>query len=369
MNRLTAAKRLVVKIGSAMLVDRVSGLKQDWLRALADDVADCRRRGQDVILVSSGTIALGRRILGLKDGTMQLEDNQAAAATGQIQLAHAYQGALARHGIVVAQILLTATDTEMRRRYINARNTLAALLKRGVVPVVNENDTVATEEIRVGDNDRLAARVAAMMQADCLVLLSDIDGLYTADPRHDPEASFIAEVSQITPEIEEMAGLANPGMGRGGMVTKLQAARIALQAGCHMAIADGRHMNPLALLAEGGIATWFVAQASPTTARKRWIAGSLRPAGQVIIDEGAAAALRRGKSLLPAGVRGVDGGFERGDAVLILDQMGHEVGRGLVGYTADEARRIIGHRSREIEGILGYRGREELIHRDDLVLR
>jgi glutamate 5-kinase len=264
--------------------------------------------------------------------------------------------------------LLTATDTEMRRRYINARNTLAALWKRGVVPVVNENDTVATEEIRVGDNDRLAARVAAMMQADCLVLLSDIDGLYSADPRHDAEAAFVPEVAELTPEIEAMAGAANA-MGRGGMITKLEAARIALQAGCHMAIADGRPANPLARLAEGGRATWFVAEASPTTARKRWIAGSLRPAGYVVIDDGAVAALRRGKSLLPAGVRRLDGDFERGDAVLILDLMGREAGRGLIGYTAEEARRIIGHKSQEIAAILGYRGREELIHRDDLVLR
>jgi glutamate 5-kinase len=368
MNRLAAARRLVVKIGSAMLVDAESGLRQDWLQALADDVAACRGRGQDVILVSSGTIALGRRILGLKGSALHLEDSQAAAATGQIQLAHAYQGALARHRIVVAQVLLTATDTEMRRRYINARNTLAALWKRGVVPVVNENDTVATEEIRVGDNDRLAARVAAMMQADCLVLLSDIDGLYSADPRHDAEAAFVPEVAELTPEIEAMAGAANA-MGRGGMITKLEAARIALQAGCHMAIADGRPANPLARLAEGGRATWFVAEASPTTARKRWIAGSLRPAGYVVIDDGAVAALRRGKSLLPAGVRRLDGDFERGDAVLILDLMGREAGRGLIGYTAEEARRIIGHKSQEIAAILGYRGREELIHRDDLVLR
>jgi glutamate 5-kinase len=275
---------------------------------------------------------------------------------------------LAGHDITVAQILLTATDTEMRRRYINARNTLSALLKRGVVPVINENDTVATEEIRVGDNDRLAARVAAMISADCLVLLSDIDGLYTADPRQVADASFIAEVAEITPEIEAMAGVARVGMGQGGMVTKLQAARIALQAGCHMAIADGRHQNALAILARGGVATWFVAQATPTTARKRWIAGSLRPAGSVSIDAGAAAALKRGKSLLPAGVHAVAGAFERGDAVLIQDLDGAEIARGLIAYSADEAARIMRHNSNEIETILGYRGREELIHRDDLVL-
>jgi len=369
MNRFLAAKRVVVKIGSALLVEDGRGLRRDWLEALSDDIAECRRRGQELIIVSSGTIALGRRQLGLKGASLRLEDSQAAAATGQIQLAHAYQSALARHGLPVAQILLTATDTEMRRRYINARNTLAALLRRGVVPVVNENDTVATEEIRVGDNDRLAARVAAMMQAECLILLSDIDGLYTADPRQHDDAAFIAEVSQITPEIEAMAGLANPAMGRGGMITKLQAARIALQGGCHMAIADGRHQNPLALLARGGVATWFIAQATPTTARKRWIAGALKPAGGVTIDAGAAAALRQGKSLLPAGVKTVKGDFERGDAVLLLDLEGREIGRGLIGYSAEEAVLIIGHKSREIEALLGYRGREELIHRDDLVLR
>ncbi len=370
LNRLSNARRLVIKIGSAMLVDASEGaLRDDWLGALADDIVACRARGQEVIVVSSGTIALGRHQLGLTATALRLEDSQAAAATGQIRLAHAYQEALARHGILVAQILLTATDTEMRRRYLNARNTLATLLKRGVVPVINENDTVATEEIRVGDNDRLAARVAAMMSADCLVLLSDIDGLYTADPRQDPNASFVEEVNDITPQIEAMAGAANPRMGQGGMVTKLQAARIALQAGCHMAIADGRHLNALEILAQGGVATWFVAQATPTTARKRWIAGSLRTAGGISIDAGAAAALNGGKSLLPAGVRAIQGAFERGDAVLVLDLDGNEIGRGLIAYSADEAARIMGHRSGEIESILGYRGREELIHRDDLVLR
>ena len=370
LNRLSKARRLVIKIGSAMLVDASEGaLRDDWLGALADDIVACRARGQEVIVVSSGTIALGRQQLGLTATALRLEDSQAAAATGQIRLAHAYQEALARHGILVAQILLTADDTKMRRRYLNARSTLTALLKRGVVPVINENDTVATEEIRVGDNDQLAAQVAAMMSADCLVLLSDIDGLYTADPRQDPNASFVEEVNDITPQIEAMAGAANPSMGRGGMVTKLEAARIALQAGCHMAIADGRHLNALEILAKGGVATWFVAQATPTTARKRWIAGSLRTAGGISIDAGAAAALKSGKSLLPAGVRAIQGAFERGDAVLVLDLDGNEIGRGLIAYSADEAARIMGHRSGEIESILGHRGREELIHRDNLVLR
>ena len=368
MNRLLAAKRLVIKIGSAILVDEARGLRREWLEALADDIAERRECGQDVIIVSSGTIALGRRQLGLKGASPRLEDSQAAAATGQIQLAHAYQSALARHRLPVAQVLLTATDTEMRRRYINARNTLAALLKRGVVPVVNENDTVATEEIRVGDNDRMAARVAAMMQADCLVLLSDIDGLYTADPRRDDAAQFIPEVPALTPEIEAMAGKAPAGYSSGGMVTKLAAARVAVQAGCHMAIADGRVMNPLAAIADGGRCTWFLAEVEPRTARKRYIAGSLSPTGRIVVDAGAVGALQRGKSLLPAGVVRVEGSFERGDAVIVADTAGVEVARGLVAYSAADARRILGHKSGEIEALLGYRGREEMIHRDDLVL-
>ena len=368
MNRLTAAKRLVVKIGSAMLVDAEEGLREDWLAGLADDVAACRARGQDVVLVSSGTVALGRRILGLKAGATQLEDNQAAAATGQIQLAHAYQEALARHGIVVAQILLTATDTEMRRRYINARNTLSALLKRGVVPVVNENDTVATEEIRVGDNDRLAARVAAMLGADALVLLSDIDGLYSADPRKTPDAEFLPLVPQITPAIEAMAGKAPLGYSSGGMVTKLAAGKIATSAGCRMVIADGRSMNPLKAIEAGARCSWFLADAEPRTARKRWIAGALSPAGRLCLDAGALAALNNGKSLLPAGVTAVQGNFERGDAVVLTDAEGREIARGLTAYSAADARIIIGHKSRDIEALLGYRGREELVHRDDLVL-
>jgi glutamate 5-kinase len=370
MNRLLEARRIVIKIGSALLVDQATGtLREAWLEALADDIAECRERGQDVLVVSSGAIALGRRPLGLVGAPLRLEDSQAAAAAGQIRLAHAYQAALARHAITVAQILLTATDTEVRRRYLNARNTLSELLKRGAVPVVNENDTVATEEIRVGDNDRLAARVATMISADCLILLSDIDGLYTADPRLDDSASFIEEVTEITPEVEAMAGAANPEMGQGGMVTKLQAGRIALQGGAHMAIADGRRENPLALLSRGGVATWFVAKATPTTARKRWIAGSLNPAGAITIDDGAQAALSRGKSLLPAGVVGVEGSFERGDTVVVRDPAGRELGRGLIAYSAADAARILGHNSRDIESLLGYRGREEMIHRDDLVLR
>src|SRR5262245_39442804 len=368
--RLLTARRLVVKIGSALLVEEESGaIRRDWLDALGRDVAAaCRGRGQEVILVTSGAIAVGRRHLGLESGKLKLEEKQAAAATGQMRLAHAYQEALARHGITVAQILLTLDDTEERRRHLNARSTLAALIKLGTVPVINENDTVATSEIRFGDNDRLAARVAARVSADALVLLSDIDGLYTADPRRDSGARLIPEIAELTPEIEAMAGEAPPGYSSGGMVTKLAAARIAIGAGCQMAIADGRRLNPLTALAEGARCSWFLAAANPLTARKRWIAGSLKPVGALTVDAGALTALLAGKSLLPAGVARVEGEFERGDAVRVLAPDGREVARGLSAYSAADARQIRGHKSREIEALLGYRGRDEMIHRDDLVL-
>ncbi|MBT4688823.1 MAG: glutamate 5-kinase [Rhodospirillaceae bacterium] len=367
--RLTTARRLVIKIGSSLLVDQQSGaLRRDWLDALADDVAVCRGRGQDVLLVSSGAIALGRRSLGLDKKALPLEDSQAAAAAGQIRLAHAYQESLARHDVPVAQILLTSEDTEQRRRYLNARNTITALLAHGSVPVVNENDTVATAEIRFGDNDRLAARVAAMIGADCLVLLSDIDGLYSADPRRDEGAKFIAEVAEITPAIEAMAGATGSHDGSGGMVTKLQAARLASQAGCSMAIADGRTAHPIARLEDNGRATWFATAATPSSARKRWIAGSLRTKGSITIDDGAVQALTRGKSLLPTGVTGVDGHFQRGDAVIVRGPDGAALGRGLIAYSTADAERIKGHHSNEIPAILGFLGREEMIHRDDLVL-
>ena len=366
---LTEARRVVVKIGSSLLVDeRTGALRRDWLHALADDIVMLRERGREVLIVSSGAIALGRRHLGLKPGMLRLEDSQAAAATGQIRLAHAYEEALARHDVTVALILLTSHDTEQRRRYLNARSTLTTLMSRAAVPVVNENDTVATDEIRVGDNDRLAARVAAMISADCLVMLSDVDGLFTADPRRDRNADLLTEIGEITPALEAMAG-GSGDMGRGGMITKLQTARIAQQAGCHTVIINGTAQRPISAYEASGRGTWFNSDATPTTARKRWIAGSLRPAGSVSVDAGAAAALQNGKSLLPAGIRRIDGDFERGDAVVILDHDGIELGRGLIAYSADDARRIIGHRSHEIEALLGFRGREEMVHRDDLVLR
>jgi len=368
-NALLQARRIVVKIGSALLVDEETGnIRRSWLDALADDVAACRKRGQDVIIVSSGAIAVGRRHLGLAAGRLKLEEKQAAAATGQIRLAHAYQETLARHHITVAQVLLTLGDTEERRRHLNARSTLATLLKLGTVPVINENDTVATSEIRFGDNDRLAARVAAMISADTLILLSDIDGLYTSDPRKDKEARFVPIVQELTPEIEAMAGDAPPGYSSGGMVTKLAAARVALNGGCRMAIANGTRMHPLKAIADNAACTWFLPQASPLKARKTWIAGSLQPQGALALDDGALKALLVGKSLLPAGVTRVDGEFERGDAVRVLAPDGREVARGLCAYSAADARRIRGHKSSDIETILGYRGRDEIIHRDDLVL-
>ena len=362
--RLADARRVVVKIGSALLVEEASGtIRHDWLTALAGDIACCHARGQQVILVSSGALAVG-----LVGRPLRLEEKQAAAATGQVRLAHAYQEALATHGLTVALILLTLQDTESRRRHLNGRNTIDQLLKLGAVPLINENDTVATNEIRFGDNDRLAARVAQMISADALVLLSDIDGLYTADPRQDPAARHLPAVETLTPEIEAMAGQAPVGYSSGGMVTKLVAARICMGAGCHMAIAYGRDPHPLHALDEGARCTWFNPAAEPRTARKRWIGGSLKPVGTLVIDAGAARALRDGKSLLPAGVVTVHGDFHRGDAVTVEARDGTRLGQGLSAYAADDARRIAGHRSEKIEGILGFRGRDEMVHRDDLVL-
>jgi glutamate 5-kinase len=331
-------------------------------------VAGLAREGRQVILVSSGAIALGRRALNLKSGVLRLEESQAAAATGQVRLAQAYSDILAGEGLVASQVLLTLGDTEQRRRYLNARATLRTLLTLGSVPVINENDTVATAEIRYGDNDRLAARVASMMEADLLVLLSDVDGLYSADPVRVPHAEHIDTVSAITPAIEAMAGDSISGVGRGGMAAKLAAAKIATAAGCEAIVAQGKAESPLAALRAGARCTHFLARETPAAARKRWIAGVLQPQGALIIDAGAAKALTEGKSLLPAGVRQIDGRFERGDAVVVRDSAGREIARGLVAYGAADAERIAGKRSLEIEAILGYRGRDEIIHRDDLAL-
>ncbi len=363
------ARRVVVKIGSSLLVDRASGeLKSAWLDTLADDVAGLVKSGKQVIVVSSGAIALGRHVLGFAKGTLELEKSQAAAAVGQISLAGAYQAVFKARGLAAAQILLTLGDTEERRRYLNARQTIDTLLAERAVPVVNENDTVATAEIRYGDNDRLSARVASMMSADCLVLLSDVDGLYTAPPGSVGDARLIPEVRQITPEIEAMAGGAGNELSRGGMVTKLEAGKIALASGTHMVITSGKVEHPLRALEAGAPCTWLLAPSDPVTARKRWIAGQLEPKGFLEVDAGAERALFSGKSLLPAGVRKVGGAFERGDAVVIRAADGRELGRGLVAYTQEDAARIIGKKTSEIAAILGFAGRAALVHRDDMVL-
>ncbi|MGK2922227.1 MAG: glutamate 5-kinase [Methyloceanibacter sp.] len=365
----TDARRIVVKIGSSLLVDSAAGaLRREWLSALCEDIADLRAQGKEVIVVSSGAIALGRNVLKLPKGPLKLEDSQAAAAVGQIDLAHAYEDAFRARGLVAAQVLVTLGDTEERRRYLNARSTITTLLKLGAVPVVNENDTVATNEIRYGDNDRLAARVASMMSADCLVLLSDVEGFFTAPPGSSSDARRLDEVPEITPEIEAMAGDVGSELSRGGMVTKIEAAKIAVQAGTDMVIASGKVMNPLRALATTGVCTWFLARSDPTTARKRWIGGTLEPRGAVVVDSGAAAALGSGKSLLPAGVTRIEGHFERGDAVVIRNGEGVEIGRGLTAYGHAEAEALIGRKSSEIAAILGYLGRPELIHRDDMTL-
>ena len=365
---LTAARRLVIKVGSSLLVNQSSGaIHRQWMDSLAADIARCRARGQDIILVTSGAVAVGRRHLNLTP-PLRLDEKQAAAATGQIRLAHAWQESLAAHSITVAQMLLTLEDSEDRQRYINARNTLDTLLRLKAVPVINENDTVATAELRFGDNDRLAARVAQMAGADVLVLFSDIDGLYTADPRKHPQAEFIPEVHELTPEIEAMAGNPGSAVGSGGMITKLLAARICLAAGCRMAVAMGQPLHPLDQIEQGGRCTWFIPKVEPKASRKQWILGALSPAGTVTVDDGAAKALIKGGSLLPAGITAIDGSFEAGDCVLIQDARHKILGRGLSAYAAADALRIVGRKSAEFEAILGYRGQDELIHRDDLVM-
>lgn len=367
---LASHRRIVVKIGSALLVERSTGtIKSAWLESLAADVAALMAGGAEVILVSSGAIALGRGRLGFKKRALALEESQASAAVGQIALARSYAEVLGGHGYTAAQVLLTLEDTENRRRYLNARATLGTLMAKRAIPVINENDTVATTEIRYGDNDRLAARVATMIGADCLVLLSDIDGLYTAPPASDPNATLIPVVERVTPEIEAMAGGAASEFSRGGMKTKIDAAKIATEAGTAMVITLGKRLNPLAAIDRGEPATWFLAEGTPHTARKTWIAGTLDARGTIMIDDGALKALRGGRSLLPAGCTTITGRFHRGDTVIIVDQRGSEVGRGLVAFDADEAEAIIGHKTQDIATILGYAGRSELIHRDDLVLR
>jgi glutamate 5-kinase len=366
---LTDFRRIVVKVGSSLLVDAAAGrVREEWLASLAQDIAALHGDKRDLLVVSSGAIALGRSVLRLPGGLLRLEDSQAAAAVGQIALARIWAEVLSRHGITAGQVLVTLQDTEERRRYLNARSTIERLLEWRAVPVINENDTVATNEIRYGDNDRLAARVATMASADLLVLLSDIDGLYDAPPGENKQAKLIPLVTQITPEIEAMAGAAGSELSRGGMQTKIEAGKIATRAGTHMVIASGRVPHALDAITRGAPCTWFLTPANPVTARKKWIAGSLEPKGILVIDAGAVAALRRGKSLLPAGVIRIDGQFARGDAVIIRGPDGEEVGRGLVAYDADDAEKIKGRSSADILLILGFEGRTEMVHRDHLVV-
>jgi glutamate 5-kinase len=364
---LTDFRRIVIKVGSSLLVDSAGGrVHEQWLASLAEDIAQLHKEKRDILVVSSGAIALGRAVLKLPRGALKLEDSQAAAAVGQIALARTWAEALARHDISAGQILLTLSDTEERRRYLNARSTIAKLLEWRSVPVINENDTVATNEIRYGDNDRLAARVATMASADLLVLLSDVDGLYDAPPQKG-DAKLIPLVERITPEIEAMAGASGSELSRGGMQTKIEAGKIATTSGIHMVIASGRVMHALRAISSHHC-TWFLTPANPVTARKKWIAGSLEPKGTLTIDAGAVAALRRGNSLLPVGVIKVEGAFARGDAVIVRGPDSHEIGRGLVAYDAEDAEKIRGKSSSDILLILGIEGRAEMVHRDDLAL-
>ena len=366
---IAAAHTIIIKIGSSLLVDDDrNAVNVEWLHGVADDIAMLRADGKNVVVVSSGAIALGSRGLGITGRALAIEEKQAAAATGQVTLAHAWREALAIHDIRVAQILLSPEDTETRRRHLNARATMSSLLTLGAVPVVNENDTVATAEIRFGDNDRLAARVAAMISADLLILLSDIDGLYSGNPRRDAAARHVPEVTMITDEVMAMAGTANASYASGGMVTKLEAARIAMNAGCGMIICDGRGTWPVGGLVGGAQNTLFRAEHSPLTARKRWISGALTPKGRITVDSGAASALRQGRSLLPAGVVAAHGGFERGDLIAIEDESRQIIGHGLSAYSVADTRAILGHKSSEIEKLLGYRGRDEVIHADNLAM-
>ena len=365
------ADRIVIKVGSALLVDNRSGqLKTEWLTSLCQDIAHLSSMDKQIVLVSSGAIAIGRHQLGLARGKLKLEESQAAAAAGQIALAHAWGSTLSTFDLKAAQILLTLGDTEQRRRYLNARGTISTLLKFGAIPVINENDTVATTEIRYGDNDRLGARVAAMIEADCLILLSDVDGLYTADPTVDPTAEHVPTIAAVTDELEKIAGGVTSDYGSGGMITKIKAARIATDAGCDMIIASGKEVSPIGKIRSGDArCTLFQGRGDPHAARKAWIAGTLETAGDLVLDDGAVRALSNGKSLLPAGVKEVHGTFDRGDSVRILDLTGKVLGVGLSAYASRDANKIKGHKSGDIEALLGYRGRDEMIHRDDLVLQ
>ncbi len=367
---ISKANRVVIKVGSSLMVNQKTGdLRDSWLKTLAEDVSYLKKKGKDVVIVTSGSVALGKKYITCAKHTLKLEEKQAAAACGQPQLVRKYQEFLGKNNIPVAQILLTVFDSENRRNYLNAKNTLETLLANGIVPIINENDTVATEELRFGDNDRLAARVAQMISADLLILFSDVDGLYTGNPRLEPGAKHIAQVMEITAEIENMAsGALSNGIGSGGMVTKIEAAKISVSGGCTMILASGKENNPIKRLEMGGKHTVFIAHDNPNNARKKWIASSLQIAGEIIIDDGAIKALKSGKSLLPAGVIDITGKFDRGDTVVIKNSRLVKIGVGLCAYASDDARQIMGQKSQEIENMIGFTGRNELIHRDNMVL-
>ena len=368
-NLIQKSKRIVIKIGSALLIDKnKGGLKNKWLETLALDICNLIKLKKEVVVVSSGSIALGKKQLELNTN-LTLDEKQAAAATGQISLAHAWKEVMQEHGLNVAQILLAPDDTETRRKHLNARATLIKLLELGVIPVINENDTVSTEEIKFGDNDRLAARVAQMCSADLLILLSDINGLYSSDPNKNKNATLVSEITEISREIEAMAGPAHSKISSGGMITKIEAAKISMNAGCHMIICDGRLDNPLLKLHDSQtVFSWFKAKDNPLNLRKQWISGALQVKGKITIDDGATKAITKGYSILPAGIVSTEGVYEKGDLIKIIDQNKTFIGTGLTHFNNSEVELIKGSKSENIETILGYRGKDEVVHRDDLVI-
>ena len=366
--QLNSYKNIVIKIGSSLIVDESGSIREEWLNSLVQDIANLKKNSKNVIIVTSGAIALGKNILNLKKNEkLKLDMAQGTAAVGQIELISSIKKAFSEKNIIVAQLLLTIEDTERRRRYLNARNTISMLIDNGVIPIINENDTVATSEIRYGDNDRLAARVTTMTSFDCLIILSDVDGIYTLPPDHS-NAVHIPEIKNITKEIQNMAKNTQNDYGSGGMVTKIEAARISMEGGANMIIADGKVQNPIKSIIDGARISHFIAKTTPHLARKKWISGMLTPNGRIFIDQGAKTALISGNSLLPAGIISAEGNFERGDAVVICDDHNNEIARGLSAYSIRDTLDIKGKSTPEIESILGYRGRTALVHRDDLVI-
>ena len=363
---LEDTKRIVIKIGSSLLFHEDSNkLNEKWLSSLAEDIQYLNENHKEV---TSGAIALGAKDLDLDSDEMKLDINQAISSVGQIHLMSSYKNAFEKNEIKIAQILLTLDDTEQRRRSINARRTIDTLLKMGIMPIVNENDTIATSEIKYGDNDRLASRVAQVTSSDCLILLSNINGLYSSDPKNNDKIKLISEITEINEEIENMVGDSVSELGKGGMKTKISAAKTAMAAGCHMAITNGTINNPIKALFKKRPCTWFRPARTPLASRKQWIVGTMKPIGTIVIDEGALIALKKGSSLLPAGIIRVSGDFSRGDVVTVLSEENEKIGLGLAGYSSNDTNKIMGHKSNEIAKILNYSFREEFIHKDDLVL-